>query len=365
MGQTNTGAVHWYFGKHEQNISDKLSRCILEVTGRELKIKEKENIIQCTLYHKPLAEFLATFGKKTEKHLPEHLIVNNQSYLQGISDGLIDSDGNVEDGGRVCLKNTSPQLIELFNVVTYLLTEVFPNNQKGEVSTGNLKNANIENFNTPYVARINKTASKRLVDNFQASKLLEYTETDEEVEVFDLTIDCETHSFIADNAIVHNSLCTTRVETGNGVPQITALHDVTWKGVFQKDGREPMFIADGGMKSAGDCVKALCFADLVMMGNVFAGADEAPGTTVVTLSGKNYKEYAGSSTHKQKHIEGVCGLVPSKGPVQKIVQKFSEGIRSGCSYQGVESINALQIDPQFSVLTNAGLIESHPHDVKI
>jgi IMP dehydrogenase/GMP reductase len=369
-GQTDIGAVRWYFGLEEDNIAEKLLKAIKSITNRDLKINKKSNIIECILYHKPLAEFLSTFGKKKYKHLPEKFIVNNQSYLLGISDGLIDSDGNIEESGRVCLKNTSPQIIELFNVVTYLLSEVFPNNQKGEVSTGNLKDVNVENFNIPYVARINKTASKRLVDNFQASKLLEYTETDKEVEVFDLTIDCETHSFIADNAIVHNSICSTRIETGNGYPQLSALKNVCdgdykpWGTSDDFTDTGPMFIADGGIKNAGDCVKALCFADLVMIGNLFAGTDEAPGQ-VISVNGQKFKEYAGSSTHKQKHIEGVIGLVPYKGPVGGVITKLVEGIRSGCSYQGVDQVRKLQIKPEFVVISNAGLRESHPHDVKL
>lgn len=368
-GETDTGAVYWYFGLSEGKIALKLRDAVQRVTGRNLVFSKGTNMTKCILYHKPLAEFLSSFGKKTQKHLPEEFLINDRVYLQGLSDGLIDSDGNVEVGSeRVCLKNTSIQIIELFNVITYLLTGVFPNNQKNEVTVGNLKGANIENFNTPYIARINKTASKRLVEEFQASKLLEYSETEKEVEVFDLTIDCETHSFIADNAIVHNSICTTRVETGNGYPQLSALQNVT-HGVYrprEEGGKTiyPMFIADGGIKSAGDCVKALCFADLVMIGNLFAGTDESPGE-IITVNGQRYKSYAGSSTHKHNHVEGVVALVPYKGSVSSIVQRLVEGIKSGCSYQGVSRIQDLTKDPRFVVISNAGLVESHPHDVKL
>ncbi len=164
------------------------------------------------------------------------------------------------------------------------------------------------------------------------------------------------------------SLCTTRVETGNGYPQLSALQNVT-HGVYQPreiDGKStyPMFIADGGIKSAGDCVKALCFADVVMIGNLFAGTDEAPGE-VITVNGQRYKSYAGSSTHKQNHVEGVVALVPYKGSVSNVVQKLVEGIRSGCSYQGVSKVQDLMQDPRFVVISNAGLLESHPHDVKL
>lgn len=164
------------------------------------------------------------------------------------------------------------------------------------------------------------------------------------------------------------SLCTTRVETGNGYPQLSALHNVTYGCYDHRSVNDenvwPMFIADGGIKSAGDCVKALCFADLVMIGNLFAGTDEAPGE-IITSNGQKYKSYAGSSTHKQNHIEGVIALVPYKGSVEVVVQRLVEGIRSGCSYQGVATVSDLQKDPHFVVISNAGLRESHPHDVKL
>lgn len=169
--------------------------------------------------------------------------------------------------------------------------------------------------------------------------------------------------------IGNGSTCSTRIETGNGYPQLSALINVC-EAVYagrEIEGQErqyPMFIADGGIKSAGDCVKALCFADLVMIGNLFAGTDEAPGQ-VISVNGQKFKEYAGSSTHKQKHIEGVVGLVPYKGQVGTVITKLVEGIRSGCSYQGVDRIRELQIKPEFVVISNAGLRESHPHDVKL
>lgn len=97
---------------------------------------------------------------------------------------------------------------------------------------------------------------------------------------------------------------------------------------------------------------------------LFDGTDEASGE-VVTVQGQKYKTYAGSSTHKQKHIKGVVALSPYKGSVAGVVTKMVEGIRSGCSYQGVESIRNLQLDPRFVVISNAGLRESHPHDVKL
>lgn len=161
------------------------------------------------------------------------------------------------------------------------------------------------------------------------------------------------------------SLCTTRIKTGNGVPQLTALMDVY---NVRESMRETTpnkgfgIIADGGIKDSGDIVKALCFSDMVMAGNLFAGCLETPGD-IITVNGRTYKDYVGSSTHKTNHIEGVQALVPSKGHFKDILKTLVENIQSGCSYQGVRNLNELKENPQLIRITNAGLKESHPHDV--
>jgi IMP dehydrogenase len=158
------------------------------------------------------------------------------------------------------------------------------------------------------------------------------------------------------------SLCSTRIETGNGVPQISALNNICNGNYSERDGEWPMFIADGGIKTAGDCVKSLVFADLVMLGNLLAGTDEAPGD-IIQFQGQKYKKYEGSSTHRSKHIEGVSALVPYRGKVTDIITKLVEGIKSGCSYQGANNLKELKQDPEFVIISNAGLKESHPHSV--
>jgi len=194
------------------------------------------------------------------------------------------------------------------------------------------------------------------------------------------------------------SLCTTRVETGNGVPQLSALDEVftasfdygdpkelaewlaarsgtspsmeqmkeTAKTLLfdlrDQEKRKFKIIADGGIRRAGDVVKALCFADAVMLGSLLAGTDEAPGT-VMQIDGMPVKAYEGSSTHKTSHVEGVKAYVPLKGPVQPIIESLLEGVRSGCSYQGVDNLVDLKDNPEFVEISNAGLIESHPHSV--
>lgn len=168
------------------------------------------------------------------------------------------------------------------------------------------------------------------------------------------------------------SLCTTRVETGNGVPQLTALMDVEkvrQELVELQRTKEPQnrrnfyTISDGGIKEAGDIVKALCYSDMVMAGNVFAGCIETPGEVVRHPDGRTYKSYVGSSTHKTNHVEGVAALVHTKGPFEDILAKLLEGLKSGCSYQGAHNLAELRDNPEFIRITGAGLRESHPHDV--
>ena len=166
------------------------------------------------------------------------------------------------------------------------------------------------------------------------------------------------------------SICLTRIETGNGVPQLTALIDIYQKReeLYNTDlksiNRKLYIIADGGIKNSGDVIKAMCFSDMVMVGNLFAGCAETPGQ-LMQINGKTYKEYVGSSTHKNNHIEGVEAIVPVKGTYKEVLTKILEGVRSGCSYQGVHKLSELQDNPEFIRITNAGLIESNAHDVII
>ena len=157
------------------------------------------------------------------------------------------------------------------------------------------------------------------------------------------------------------SLCSTRIKTGNGVPQMSALMDVYY--AREDSGLNFGIIADGGIRNSGDIVKALCFSDMVMLGSLLAGTEEA-ASLPIEKNGKKYKIYQGSSTYKNENVEGVVGLVPSTGPVAKVIDELLQGVRSGLSYQGVRSIKELhEIDKHFVKITNAGLAESHPHDI--
>jgi IMP dehydrogenase len=177
------------------------------------------------------------------------------------------------------------------------------------------------------------------------------------------------------------SICTTRVVSGCGVPQITAIADVA--GAARPAG-VPV-IADGGVKSSGDVAKAIAAgADTVMLGNMLAGTDEAPGE-VVMYQGRSYKIYRGmgslevlregksrdryfqdSPAAEAKMVpEGIEGMVPYKGPAAGIVNMLIGGLRLGMGYAGARTIAEFQDKARFIRISMAGLKESHAHDVTI
>jgi IMP dehydrogenase len=175
------------------------------------------------------------------------------------------------------------------------------------------------------------------------------------------------------------SICTTRVVTGVGVPQLTAIREA----VAGCDGRVPI-IADGGVKYTGDIVKAIgAGAATVMMGSMLAGTEESPGESFL-LEGRRFKVIRGMGSlsameegsadryfqegeldGKKLVPEGIEGRVPYKGPVADVIYQLVGGLRSGMGYCGAASIEELQKNAQFVRITTGGLRESHPHDVTI
>lgn len=176
------------------------------------------------------------------------------------------------------------------------------------------------------------------------------------------------------------SICTTRVVAGIGVPQVTAVMAAAKIArQYQKT-----LIADGGIKYSGDLVKALAAGgDAVMLGSMLAGTAEAPGA-VFEKSGQKFKEYRGMGSlaamaqkngSKDRYFqnevndsrklvpEGIEGVVPYKGEVADIIYQLEGGLRSGMGYTGAKTIQELKDKAQFIQITNAGLRESHPHDV--
>lgn len=173
------------------------------------------------------------------------------------------------------------------------------------------------------------------------------------------------------------SICTTRVIAGIGVPQITAIYDCA----KAAEGTGIPIIADGGIQYSGDIAKALgAGASCVMLGNLLAGTEEAPGEMII-YQGKNYKSYRGMGSlgamqagSKDRYFqqnakklvpEGIEGRIPYKGHVSEVLFQLIGGLRASMGYCGAKDIKAMNEDTQFIQITGAGLRESHPHDVSI
>ncbi len=175
------------------------------------------------------------------------------------------------------------------------------------------------------------------------------------------------------------SICTTRVVAGVGVPQLSAIYDVA----SALEGTNIPLIADGGLRYSGDVVKALAAGGYsVMIGSLVAGTEEAPGETIL-FNGRKFKSYRGMGSleamengSKDRYFqsgvveakklvpEGIAGRVPYKGTVQEVIYQLVGGLRSGMGYCGANDINALH-NAKFTRITNAGVLESHPHEVII
>ena len=175
------------------------------------------------------------------------------------------------------------------------------------------------------------------------------------------------------------SICTTRVVAGVGVPQVTAIQQVS---KVTRAAGIPL-IADGGIKFSGDLPKAVAAgADVIMIGSLFAGTEESPGDTIL-YQGRTYKSYRGMGSigamkqgSKDRYFqgdeedvklvpEGIEGRVPYRGPLSDNIHQLMGGLRSGMGYTGCQTIKDLQERGQFVRITNAGLRESHVHDVTI
>ena len=175
------------------------------------------------------------------------------------------------------------------------------------------------------------------------------------------------------------SICTTRVVAGVGVPQLSAVYDVA----KALKGTGVPLIADGGLRYSGDVVKALAAGGYsVMIGSLVAGTEESPGDTII-FNGRKFKSYrgmgsleamengskdryfqSGTSDVKKLVPEGIAARVPYKGTLYEVIYQLVGGLRAGMGYCGAANIEKLH-DAKFTRITNAGVLESHPHDVAI
>ena len=187
--------------------------------------------------------------------------------------------------------------------------------------------------------------------------------------VHDLTVE-ENHSYNVKGTIVHNSICSTRIQTGHGMPTLASIDDIAKRSVHYKTNRRVPVIADGGIRNAGDIVKALAFgADFVILGSLLAGHDQSPGDVMVNHDGQRFKTYRGMASKEAQinwrgytsSLEGVSSTVKYKGDVSVTLGELETNIRSGLSYSGVRTVRELQEKFFFIQQTQAGTTESNPH----
>ena len=176
------------------------------------------------------------------------------------------------------------------------------------------------------------------------------------------------------------SICTTRIVAGIGVPQLSAVYDVA----KALRGTNIPLIADGGIRYSGDIVKAIAAGGYcVMLGGLLAGVEESPGETIL-FNGRKFKGYRGMGSldamqagSKDRYFqsgeadvkklvpEGIVSRVPYKGNVNEVIYQMVGGLRAGMGYCGAKDIPTLHATSKFTRITNAGILESHPHDVTI
>jgi IMP dehydrogenase len=185
---------------------------------------------------------------------------------------------------------------------------------------------------------------------------------------YDIEVE-EDHSYNIDGILVHNSCCSTNIVTGHGIPQFSAVLDCS----YAADQCRTHIVADGGIKTSGDIVKAFAAgSDLVMIGSLLSGTNETPGKFIETSNGKA-KEYRGmassaamSNRPDQRNTytptaEGVKTLVSAKGSVIDVINDLTKGLKSGMSYCNAFNIKDINIKAKWGIRTMSGLNDGKPH----
>lgn len=369
-GRRNTsGIMYWTYGIDEKEIAEKTKSYMEKVFGYECVIRanNKNNMLVVHVRSNPIIRLFEQFGKRRNKRLTDDFLCTDKDYCRGIVDGLIDSDGHI-DGKRDGITNTSKYIIELYMFAHYIVRGYFPSTIKNENNDSEL----IKNAGISYGARSVSRPEFNWTEDYQVSTINRKEETAIEVSTYDIEVDCPTHSFIANNVIVHNSLCSTRIQTGAGVSTLYSIFNCK-EYLYKLGYNNYSLLADGGIKYAGDITKSLAAgADAVILGQLLAATDESPGDVVECKDGIKYKKYAGMASFvaqadwrpdKKDEIvaEGEDTLLPCKGAVSKVLYQLVGGLRSGMSYCGTFDIEQLQKQAEFIQITSAGWIESKPH----
>ena len=396
VGNPNNRQLRFAFNENETDFCNDVKNLVNKIFGYDKTVfrKTPRHAVEVMVHNHAIAKFFEWLLPKgaINKSLPDFVLNQSKENLRQFLIGALRGDGSLKDARRIGYKTASPhlahQIAEVFMRLGYLAS----------IQSYEPKN---ENHSTSYYVRIGGEQAKRFAKEFLELNLKfpenlkhkqdvfsddEYfyvairsvkTLENQELEVFNIEVE-EDHTYIANRVAVHN--CTTRVVTGAGVPQITAILDC----VNAARGSGVPIIADGGVKYSGDVAKAIASgADSVMIGSLFAGTEEAPGE-VILYQGRNFKTYRGmgsigamkkgsSDRYSQegtvsdsKYVpEGIEGRVAYKGTLADMVTQLVGGLKSGMGYTGCKTIEELQTNAKFVRITSAGLRESHVHDVII
>lgn len=349
------GRISFYFGIDEKEIAEKVNKAVFDIFGLKTAMVTNRNMIIVYVWSFPLAKLFRNlfYDENTSKTFPSKFVVNDKEYLKGLLDGLIDSDGHQTYGNqqnpkykRTKFTNTSTNLIELSGLLCYLVNGFFPSYYKKKITLGGLE-GNIENCKQSYVCdwsncfERHQTSQYQLYDKLESDEIITLTPT------YDIEVSHPSHSFIANNLIVHNSICETKNKTGFFTPMFSTVLDLSTEYLMINNELIKLektipIIADGGIKENGDIAKAIrAGADLVMIGGVFAECIDSPAAIQ-----NGQKIYRGSTSFaiKQKieHIEGkTVYLTPNMNYLEKL-EDMKQSLQSAISYAGGNNLNSLK-----------------------
>ena len=396
VGNENNRQVRFAFGAHERRYAEDVRELIGAIFGYHgVTVREiPRHVLEVFVHNLAIARFFESLVPRGALHkkLPGYVLNQSKECLRQLLIGALRGDGCLKDARRIAYKTVSPhlahQLAEVFVRLGYMPSIQTYQNAREEWATSyhvRIGGAQCARFAAEFPElELEFPADLKIKQDFFADEQYIYAnvlsaevEHEQELEVFNLEVE-EDHTYIANRVAVHN--CTTRVVTGAGVPQITAISEC----VRAARGSGVPIIADGGVKFSGDVAKAIAAgADVVMIGSLFAGTEEAPGE-VILFQGRSFKTYRGMGSigamregsrdrYSQEDTElesklvpeGIEGRVPYKGTLADMVTQLIGGLRAGMGYTGCHNIQEFQEKTRFVRISSAGLRESHVHDVII
>lgn len=310
--------IQWFLNENKREFVEKLAISIKNITKRCVYISQKDDALKVVYKYNVFAKLMHDMIKYGYRGFFNKYFCNNNEYLKGICDGIDDFNE----------KEQSFDIINLYSVIKNVLD--------GKES------------------------------GFVEQSITYYSHDLKESKVYDIEVDCPTHSFIANNIIVHNSVCATRTVTGHGSPTLQSVIDCS--DIAYNNGVPIM--ADGGIQNSGDIIKLLAFgASTVSLGGLLASTSDSASEKIIGEDGKKYCIFRGMASKEAQELhkeglkagtapEGIEKNIPYTGETKDVVESLLGGIRSGLTYSGAININELRQNSQYSILTTGAIKES-------